>query len=103
MFFGKKNRNTSKYHFSKYLFTIAFKKLFVLYYTIKFLFKEENLKQTFLHIYTATYYYHHQKSQQICMLIFLEKEKYVIAHHCLPQQEKKKKETWVIYRFWQLF
>ena len=48
MFFGKKNRNTSKYHFSKYLFTIAFKKqLFVIQYTIKFLLKEENLKHYF--------------------------------------------------------
>ena len=72
MFFGKKNRNTSKYHFSKYLFTIAFKKqLFVVHYTIKFLLKEENLKHYFftsILLHTTIII---KKSQQIWMLIFL--------------------------------
>ena len=93
MFFGKKNRNTSKYHFSKYLFTIAFKKqLFVIHYTIKFLLKEENLKHYFFtSILLHTTIIVKKVSKFECL--FFCKEKYFIPHHCLPQQEKRKRNV----------
>ena len=92
MFFGKKNRNTSKYHFSKYLFTIAFKKqLFVIHYPIKFLSKEENLKHYFftsILLHTTIIV---KKVSKFECLYFAKREVFYPSPLSSPAGKKKKK------------
>ena len=90
MFFGKKNRNTSKY-FSKYLFTIAFKKqLFVVHYTIKFLLKAENLKHYFftsILLHTTIIV---KKLSKFECLFFCKKKSMLSVTTLFPSRKKEK-------------